>query len=471
MEAARTRSNNGAKRSTHPENSAHTRIVYVTLDSPSFDISQATLIDGTDADGSPIAYLESKRYRYHKGYMETVLYRAPLYKQDGHLFRGKAPRTPFLNSSYESSAIAHIMRMRYGYAMPVESICRMLREDGFNLSKKTADGLQRKSSAILENLYLELRDTVLKTDYLNIDETYYRILSEKKSDTYEGCNTADSGNGTEKVQDNDCPSKTSAPSVRGSRMGYMWLVASSRLKLSYFIYDCGSRSQKVILDELAGFSGCVQSDGYSVYKKLEIDDYKDIQRISCLQHIKRKFLDCGENNKDAREMVKLINWLYRKEHKHKDDKDWTAEDNLGWRREYAPPILREIREKLDVLLALPDKDLSPKSDLYTALHYMDSEWDAVKGIFTRGDTSLDNNLCERQNRYVSKSRRNSLFFITDEGAGRGAMFYSLTLSCMLNGIDAFEYFTDVIDRIARMNPKCPIEQYRDLLPDKWEKQD
>ncbi len=167
----------------------------------------------------------------------------------------------------------------------------------------------------------------------------------------------------------------------------------------------------------------------------------------------------------------MINKLYRKEHSHKDDKNWTAGDNLKWRQEYAPPILKDIREKLDTLLALPDKDLPPKSDLYTAVHYMDSEWNAVKGIFTRGDTSLDNNLCEMQNRYVSKSRRNSLFFITDDGAKRGTMFYSLTLPCMLNGIDSFEYFTDVIDRVARMKPKSPVEQYRELLPDKWKKQD
>jgi hypothetical protein len=50
------------------------------------------------------------------------------------------------------------------------------------------------------------------------------------------------------------------------------------------------------------------------------------------------------------------------------------------------------------------------------------------------------------------------------------MFYSLTLSCMLNGVDAFEYFTDVIDKVAQMNPKSPIEKYRELLPDKWTKQ-
>ena len=117
--------------------------------------------------------------------------------------------------------------------------------------------------------------------------------------------------------------------------------------------------------------------------------------------------------------MRLINKLYREEHKHRNDKDWTADDNLKWRQEYAPPILREIKEKLDILLALPDKELPPKSDLYTAVHFLDGEWNAMEGIFTRGDTD-------------------SLFFITDEGARRGAMFYSLTLSCMLNGVDAFE---------------------------------
>ena len=52
----------------------------------------------------------------------------------------------------------------------------------------------------------------------------------------------------------------------------------------------------------------------------------------------------------------MINKLYRKEHSHKDDKNWTAGDNLKWRQEYAPPILKDIRGKLDTLLALPDKD-------------------------------------------------------------------------------------------------------------------
>jgi hypothetical protein len=38
-------------------------------------------------------------------------------------------------------------------------------------------------------------------------------------------------------------------------------------------------------------------------------------------------------------------------------------------------------------------------------------------------------------------------------------------------LSAILLFTDVIDRVAGMKPKSPVEQYRELLPDKWKKQD
>ncbi|WP_156804012.1 IS66 family transposase [Hallella multisaccharivorax] len=64
----------------------------------------------------------------------------------------------------------------------IESICCMLREDGFNMNRKTADGLFRKTVRIPESLYKALRIAVRQSDYLNIDGTYHRILSEKKTD-------------------------------------------------------------------------------------------------------------------------------------------------------------------------------------------------------------------------------------------------------------------------------------------------
>ena len=52
---------------------------------------------------------------------------------------------------------------------------------------------------------------------------------------------------------------------------------------------------------------------------------------------------------------------------------------------------------------------------------------------------LDHNDIERLNRYVSLSRRNSLFFGSHKGAERGAMFCPLVCSCRLYGVNFFEY--------------------------------
>ena len=54
-----------------------------------------------------------------------------------------------------------------------------------------------------------------------------------------------------------------------------------------------------------------------------------ITRIPCLQHIKRKFIDCGEDEPDAKRIVELINTLYQNEHKHKIADGWTVEQNLS----------------------------------------------------------------------------------------------------------------------------------------------
>lgn len=97
------------------------------------------------------------------------------------------------------------------------------------------------------------------------------------------------------------------------------------------------------------------------------------------------------------------------------------------------------------------------------------QFDGIEAIFRTGGCDLDTNRLERLNRYVSLSRRNSLFFGSHEGAKRGALFYSLSCSCRLCGVDFFEYLTDVINRIAAMGPKATADTCRDLLPDKWEK--
>jgi len=249
---------------------------------------------------------------------------------------------------------------------------------------------------------------------------------------------------------------------------YLWVVVGINTRMIYLLYDDGSRSEKVILNELGGCKGIIQSDGYSPYRKLESDAYPHITRIPCLQHIKRKFIDCGEDDPDAKRIVEMINTLYQNEHKHKIGVDgWTVEQNLVHRKKYAPDILGEIKDVLDDIEERGD--LLPKSELKEAITYLRNEWNAVVDIFNYGDTYLDNNIVERMNRYISLSRKNSLFFGSHKGAERGAILYTIALTCRMNKVNLFEYLTDIINRTAEWQPNTPLEKYRQLLPDRWEK--
>ena len=165
-------------------------------------------------------------------------------------------------------------------------------------------------------------------------------------------------------------------------------------------------------------------------------------------------------------LVELTNKLYQKEHEHCVGRQgWTDKDNLRHRKRYVPQILSEIKRELLRIKSKPD--LLPKSEMAGAVDYMLLQWEAIKGIFTERYYYLDNNLVERYNRYISLSRRNSLFFGSHKGAERGALFYSLACSCRMQGINTFEYITEVINKAAKLPPNTDIKVYRNLLPDKW----
>ena len=428
------RGNNGARRDVHMEAKVEYHDVYP--DDPDFDIDKARPLEQVGEDGKPL-YRECVRYVYTPGYFTKHVYRMHTYTQDGRVFEPQTPPSAFLNSNYDSSFVAALMQLRYMYAMPVERIIHYFEDMGFNLNKKTASFLMKRAAEVFARIYEAIRQAVLGEDYVAADETYFKIL----------------------VPEKDAKGK-------GIRKGYFWVIVAVNSGLLYVVYENGSRSGEVIFGEVKGYSGTMQSDAASFYKKIEGKAFPDIIRIACLQHIKRRFIDCQDYDRDSARMVKLMNMLYRKDHKHKiGEKGWTVEDNLKWRQKYAPPILADIRKLLDKMMAR--KDLLPKSDLAEAVGYLDMEWDALVDIFRRGDTHLDNNLVERMNRYFSMSRRSSLFFGSHSGAERAAVLYTLALSSKMNGINLFDYIVDILDKTGTWQPNTPLIKYRELLPDRW----
>jgi len=420
----KNRGNNNAKRKEHF--SLETIVEHVYPDDPAFDKEKARVIGSVD----------SVMYTYSKATFKKIIYRQYNCVQQEKVYSGKAPRSPLQNSNYDASFIAGMLQLRYVYSMPVERIVKYFTENGFELNKATAHGLIKKSAGLMDRLDVVLHKTILEDDYLCMDESYHTILTKEKN-----------------------------KDGKGVRKGYIWAALANKKKLIQYFYENGSRSREVLTNYIGNqYKGAIQSDGLINYKILETDAYPDIIRLACFQHCKREFLDI-ENDKEAIGIVNTINRLYQAE--HKIEKKWTPVKILKYRQKYAPPILAELKSKLLEIQSNPST--LPQSPLSKATNYTLNEYDSLCNYIVSPDYALDNNAVERCMRSISLSRKNSLFCGSHQGAKRTALLYSLAISCKLHGINTFEYFTDILSRLAYISPTAPDQIYRDLLPDKWTK--
>ncbi len=335
-------------------------------------------------------------------------------------FEGKAPMTPFMNSNFDSSLLAHLIQQRYVYGLPVERIMKYLNEMGIDIPKATTHGLIEKSAGLLDRLMAVLKNAILADSYIHFDETYHTILGGDK----------------------------------GSRKGYFWSAFSHQNNLIQFIYESGSRSKTVFTNYLPkDYKGVVQTDGYSSYKVLEGWDYPKAIRLGCVQHCKRKFIEIGEQP-EALEVINLYNQFYSIRKKKPKEK----------RKEASLKVYMKLEKKLRDIEK--DPEILPNHILAKATAYCLNELESIYNIIISTEYDLDNNIIERPMRYISISRRNSLFCGSNAGASRTAILYSLAISCRLNNINTFSYFKDVMQRLAE-SPKMTSEQIRNLLPDRW----
>ena len=164
--ARKERGNNGAKRDMHYEMETVEHDVYP--EDEGFDLQKARLLSEKQRI--------SVRYEFVPMRFIKHVYRIHAYTQDGCILEGKTPPSAFFNSSYDASFVAGLLELRYLHSMPVERIVSYFTRHGFNLHKPTAHKLIARASEALENLYSAIREQVLSDDYLECDETYYRIL-------------------------------------------------------------------------------------------------------------------------------------------------------------------------------------------------------------------------------------------------------------------------------------------------------
>ncbi len=316
------------------------------------------------------------------------------------------PLLPLPRSNAGPSLLAELLMNKYLYHLPFHRQIAMFKMVDVKLPASTVNGWFQGGSDLLHALYLRLKDLVLASDYIQVDES------------------------TIPVVDNEKHKATKA---------YLWMVSSVMDNLLFFHYDKGSRAQKVVVDLLKHFQGAVQTDGYQAYSIYE--HKKGVLLLGCWAHARRKFTESLQEDKNGAEYaLAQIAKLYQVE-QMANDKSATYEQRSELRKRLAYPIMRGFEKWI--------------------VAYHTKYWPELDGRYLP-----DNNLAENAIRPLAVGRKGYMFCGNHDAAENAAIMYSLLGCCKASDVNPREWLTDVFSKIALYNSNYDLD-LADLLPHNW----
>ena len=329
--------------------------------------------------------------------------------------------------------VASVLVAKYAWHLPLYRQAQMLLAQGLEINRAVLAFWVGYAAAELMPLYLRLREFILASGKIAVDETVAPVL--------------DPGRGR-------------------TKKGYFWAVARDDRPWSgsdppavAYSYAPG-RGAVHALKLLDHYRGIVQCDGYAAYKTVAGGiGGEDITLAFCWAHLRRAFYDIakGGDAPIASEALERIAALYAIE---KTIRGQSADERRAARQQRSKPLVLGLKAWLEQQLIR----VSAKAPIAEAIRYALHHWDGLSRFLDDGRIELDTNIVERSIRPIVLNRKNALFAGHDAGAENWACIASLVETCKLTGVDPQTYFTDVLTRLVNLWPASRLDE---LMPWTW----
>jgi transposase len=337
------------------------------------------------------------------------------------------PALPLARSYAGATLLSELMINKYVDHLPFYRQIQMFKRDGLTLSASTINGWFKDTSDLLRPMYYRLREIIIKSDYIQVDETTIPVVIRKEQKAVKG---------------------------------YMWLFRSVMDSLVFFHYDNGSRAQKVIIPILSNYQGALQTDGYEAYSIYE--NKEGIIPLACWAHVRRKYTEALTSDKERAEYaLSQIGLLYNVERKADVD-NLTYEERKKLRNRLSFPII----VSLEKWLLRESPKVIPKSPIGKAIKYTLNNSTRLKRYLLDGKYLIDNNLIENNVRPVALGRKNFLFCGNHSAAEDAAVIYSLMGCCKASNVNFRDWFEYVLNNIHSYDGDYGRD-LAELLPHKW----
>lgn len=214
------------------------------------------------------------------------------------------PALPIAKSYAGATLLADIIIDKYVNHLPFYRQVQMFKQQGISIAPATINGWFGNVADLMRPSYYRLKELILRTGYIQSDETTIPIINNEKHKAING---------------------------------YIWMIRAVTEDLVFFHYDYGSRAQKVALQLFKDYQGVIQTDGYAVYDMYE--NKKGVLPIGCWAHARRKFKDAlKEDEVRASYALEQIGMLYEVE-RRADMENLSDEKRAELRSRLAYPIM------------------------------------------------------------------------------------------------------------------------------------
>jgi transposase len=352
----------------------------------------------------------------------------------GAVLQAPAPARLIEGGLPTEQMVAHVVVAKYADHCPLYRQTQILARQGIEIDRATLAFWVGYAAAEIKPLWRLMRDDLLRSTKLFVDETTAPVL--------------DPGRGRTKT-------------------GYLWVLARddrpwqgdapAAVVYSYAPGRSGHHAAAL----LKGYPGVLQTDGYAGYRSLA-----DPKRAGgpatlafCWAHWRRQFFDIAKSPPApiATAALKRIAELYEIE---AEIRGKSADERRAVRQEKAKPLTIGLKTWLEKTLA----QVAGGSSIARAIRYGLNRWDGLVRFLDDGCIEIDSNAVERSMRPIALTRKNALFAGSDEGAENWAMLASLIETCKLHRVNPEAYLTNVLTKLVN---NWPNSRLAELTPWRW----
>jgi transposase len=350
----------------------------------------------------------------------------------GDVFEAEAP-AGIGEKKYDETAAAMISLLRYGSGVPFYRLDGLEASLGIPLPSSTQWEIVAETAAELHPAFDELIRQAAQAEVFYNDDTSMKVLALAEAIRAE---------------------VKAAPSGSRERTGLFTSgIVSTRQGQRVALFFTGRRHAgenfaRVLAHRAEGLSPPIQMCDALSRNLPKLPKKLEILVGNCNAHARRHFVEVIPNfPEECRFVLESLGEVYGYDGQA-EEQGLSPEERLRFHQDHSLPVMNTMHAWLEAQFA--EKKVEPNSSLGSAIAYVLRHWDRLTLFLRQAGAPLDSNIVERALKRAILHRKNSLFYKTENGAEVGDLFMSLIHTCELNGVNPFDYLTELQRHAAEL---------------------